>query len=71
MAVKPIVIHPAEVLEQKTERVETFDKKLKKLLDDMYDTMLELDGVGLAAPQIGISKRIAVVDIGEEPGRID
>ena len=54
MAVKPIVIHPAEVLEQKTERVETFDKKLKKLLDDMYDTMLELDGVGLAAPQIGI-----------------
>lgn len=56
MAVKPIVIHPAEVLEQKTERVDTFDKKLKKLLDDMYDTMLELDGVGLAAPQIGISK---------------
>lgn len=56
MAVKPIVIHPAEVLEQKTKRVETFDKKLKKLLDDMYDTMLELDGVGLAAPQIGISK---------------
>ena len=37
----------------------------------MYDTMLELDGVGLAAPQIGISKRIAVVDIGEDSGRID
>lgn len=71
MAIKPIVLHPADVLEQQTELVDTFDKKLKKLLDDMYDTMLELDGVGLAAPQIGISKRIAVVDIGEDSGRID
>ncbi|MFJ5963440.1 peptide deformylase [Bacillus sp. NPDC093026] len=71
MAVKPIVIHPAEVLETKTKAVDCFDKKLTKLLDDMYDTMLELDGVGLAAPQIGISKRVAVVDTGEESGRIN
>ncbi|MCY8856725.1 peptide deformylase [Bacillus atrophaeus] len=71
MAVKPIVTHPAEVLETPAEPVTVFDKKLKKLLDDMYDTMLEMDGVGLAAPQIGILKRAAVVDIGEESGRID
>ncbi|MGA3855021.1 peptide deformylase, partial [Bacillus pumilus] len=49
MAVKPIVMHPAEVLEQKAEHVDKFDTQLKKLLDTMYDTMLELDGVGLAA----------------------
>ncbi|MCY8103832.1 peptide deformylase [Bacillus mojavensis] len=71
MAVKKVVTHPAEVLETPAETVTVFDKKLKKLLDDMYDTMLEMDGVGLAAPQIGILKRAAVVDIGEESGRID
>ncbi|MCR6596672.1 peptide deformylase [Bacillus halotolerans] len=71
MAVKKVVTHPAEVLETPAETVTVFDKKLKKLLDDMYDTMLEMDGVGLAAPQIGILKRAAVVDIGDESGRID
>ncbi|WP_339181418.1 peptide deformylase [Bacillus sp. FSL R5-0560] len=71
MAVKKVVTHPAEVLETPAETVTVFDKKLKKLLDDMYDTMLEMDGVGLAAPQIGTLKRAAVVDIGEESGRID
>lgn len=53
---KKIVTHLAEVLETPAEEVTVFDKKLKKLLDDMYDTMLEMDGVGLAAPQIGILK---------------
>ncbi|WP_416722989.1 peptide deformylase [Bacillus stercoris] len=71
MAVKKVVTHPAKVLETPTESVTVFDKKLRKLLDDMYDTMLEMDGVGLAAPQIGILKRVAVVDIGDDRGRID
>lgn len=71
MAVKPIVTYPADVLETPAEPVAAFDKSLKKLLDNMYDTMLELDGVGLAAPQIGVSKRAAVVDIGDETGRIE
>ncbi|AMA52262.1 MULTISPECIES: peptide deformylase [Bacillus] len=71
MAVKKVVTHPAEVLETPAETVTVFDKKVKKLLDDMYDTMLEMDGVGLAAPQIGILKRVAVVDIGDDSGRID
>ncbi|TDO10861.1 peptide deformylase [Bacillus subtilis] len=71
MAVKKVVTHPAEVLETPAETVTVFDKKVKKLLDDMYDTMLEMDGVGLAAPQIGILKRVAVVDIGDDSDRID
>ena len=46
-----------------------FDEKLAILLDDMYDTMKSKDGVGLAAPQVGILKRAVVIDIGE--GRIE
>lgn len=48
-----------------------FDKKLGKLLNDMYDTMIEFDGVGLAAPQIGLSRQIAIVDIDDEFGTIE
>ena len=71
LAVRKIVMYPAEVLEQECENVTEFDKKLGKLLDDMYDTMIEFDGVGLAAPQIGIKKQIAIVDIGDESGTIE
>ena len=46
--------------------VETFDGKLHKLLDDMADTLFEANGVGLAAPQIGILRRVVIVDTGEE-----
>jgi peptide deformylase len=48
-----------------------FDRKLAKILDDMYDTMIEYDGVGLAAPQIGLDARIAIVDIDDELGTIE
>lgn len=71
MSVKPIVTHPAEVLEQPCEKVTVFDLKLSKLLNDMYDTMLEADGVGLAAPQIGLAKQIAIVDIDDHHGTIE
>lgn len=71
MAVKPIVMYPAEVLEMPCEKVTVFDKKLSKLLTDMYDTMIENDGVGLAAPQIGLSKQIAIVDIDDHHGTIE
>lgn len=71
MAIRKIVMYPAEVLEKKCRPVEKFDKKLIKLLDDMYDTMIEYDGVGLAAPQIGIDERIAIVDIDNELGTIE
>ncbi len=51
------------VLEKPAAPVTTFDDELKKLVDDMFESMYEAHGVGLAAPQIGISKRIAVVDV--------
>lgn len=71
MAIRKIVTYPAEVLEKKCRPVVKFDRKLAKLLDDMYDTMIEYDGVGLAAPQIGIDERIAIVDIDDESGTIE
>ncbi|KLV28250.1 peptide deformylase [Niallia circulans] len=71
MAVKQIVMYPDPVLETPCAEVTVFDKKLAKLLNDMYDTMIEFDGVGLAAPQIGISKRIAVVDIDDDMGTLE
>ncbi|OCA85497.1 peptide deformylase [Bacillus sp. FJAT-27225] len=71
MAIRKMVLHPAEILEQPCSKVENFDKKLKKLLDDMYETMIEYDGVGLAAPQIGKPIRVAIVDIDDEAGTIE
>lgn len=71
LALLEIVKHPADILEKKCQPVKNFDKKLKSLLNDMYETMLEADGVGLAAPQIGLDIQVAVVDTGEDVGRID
>ncbi|WP_417900600.1 peptide deformylase [Bacillus haimaensis] len=71
MAILKIVEYPAAVLEQKCEPVTTFDKRLIRLLNNMYDTMLEADGVGLAAPQIGIAKQIAIVETDEQAGKIE
>jgi peptide deformylase len=67
--VHPVVKWGNEVLEKRAEPVTTFDKELAKLLDDMFESMYAAQGVGLAAPQIGISRRIAVVDItfGKDP----
>jgi len=64
-------MYPAQVLEMACEKVQSFDRKLSKLLADMYDTMIENDGVGLAAPQIGLSKQIAIVDIDDHHGTIE
>lgn len=71
MAVLEIVKHPNEVLETPCERVINFDKKLVKLLKDMHETMLIADGVGLAAPQVDVSLQVAVVDIGDDTGKIE
>lgn len=53
----------APVLRQKCEEVTKFDGNLARILDDMYETMTEADGIGLAAPQIGIPARIIVIDV--------
>ena len=65
MAIRSIVTHPNEVLTQKCKEVHVFDEKLGKLLDDMYDTMIASDGIGLAAPQVGEAIQVAIVDLGE------
>ena len=59
----PIVKLGNPVLEKPSEKVTVFDEELKKLVDDMFESMYAARGVGLAAPQIGISRRIAVVDV--------
>ncbi len=59
----PIVKFGNPVLEKPAERVTVFDEELKKLAYDMFESMYAAHGVGLAAPQIGISRRIAVVDV--------
>lgn len=65
MALLDIVKNPSPLLTQRCKEVKQFDKKLAKLLDDMYETMVEADGVGLAAPQVGELLRVAIVDLGE------
>src|SRR5437660_1258251 len=59
----PIVKYGDPVLEKPAAPVTVFDDELRKLIDDMFESMYAAHGVGLAAPQIGISKRIAVVDV--------
>ena len=59
----PIVKFGDPVLEAKAAPVTEFDADLRKLLDDMFESMYAAHGVGLAAPQIGISRRIAVIDV--------
>jgi peptide deformylase len=59
----PIVKFGDPVLEKRAEPVTLFDDDLRKLVEDMFESMYAAHGVGLAAPQIGISKRLAVIDI--------
>ena len=61
MAIRQIFKNDAECLYKKCRPVERFDKKLSDLIDDMADTMYKADGVGLAAPQVGILRRVCVV----------
>jgi len=65
----PIVKYGMRVLEAAAEPVAVFDGDLQKLVADMFETMYAANGVGLAAPQIGISKRLCVIDVtsGEKP----
>ena len=57
---------PDEVLKQPAKKISRFDSATRKLAQDMLDTMYENDGVGLAAPQVGISKRIMVIDTSDK-----
>ena len=63
MAIKPIITEPNKILRQKSKEVDSVGKEEQKLMDDMLDTMYDANGIGLAAIQIGIPKRIIVMDI--------
>lgn len=63
MAIRKIIHLPDPRLRQATALITTFDDELQTLIEDMFDTMYDANGVGLAAPQIGISLRISVVDV--------
>lgn len=66
MTVRKLVIYPDARLKEQCDDVTTFDAELHNLLDDMLETMIAAVGVGLAAPQIGIQKRVTVIDVSEE-----
>lgn len=66
MALRRIVLRGDDVLLKKSREVLSFDKRLHTLLDDMTETLKEASGVGLAAPQVGVLRRVVVVDTGEK-----
>ncbi len=63
MTIHTIIYLPDPRLRLKSSKIEQFDDKLQILIDDMFDTMYDAKGVGLAAPQIGINLRLSVIDI--------
>ncbi|WP_294156436.1 peptide deformylase [uncultured Clostridium sp.] len=67
MALRNIRKYGDDVLRKKCREVEEIDKRTLTLIKDMFETMYDADGVGLAAPQVGILKRLFVIDIGEGP----
>lgn len=71
MAIREILRFGDERLREHCSEVTAFNEELWELLDDMYETMLEADGIGLAAPQVGVAKRVVVIDIGDETGKLE
>lgn len=63
--IREVVKHPAKVLTEKCQEVTVINEEIISLLDDMYDTMVAHDGVGIAAPQVNVPLRIAIVELGE------
>lgn len=66
MAIREIVLTPDPVLRRKARKVTAFDKDFQTLVDDMIETLREAPGVGLAAPQVGISERLIVIEYGDD-----
>ncbi len=67
MAIRQIRVEGDEILNKKCRVVKEITPRLEELIEDMLETMHDADGVGLAAPQVGVLRRIAVVDVGEGP----
>lgn len=69
MALLPILHHPDPRLRQKAKPVERFDAALQRLIDDMFETMYDAPGVGLAATQVGVALRVAVMDCSRDENK--
>ncbi|WP_019851054.1 peptide deformylase [Desulfitobacterium sp. PCE1] len=67
MAIYQVVEIGSEVLREKAVPVKEITPNIEKLLDNMLETLYDANGVGLAAPQVGVSKRVVVIDVGEGP----
>ena len=67
MALRNIRTEGDEVLTRKCREVKEMTPRLKELVNDMLETMYDAEGVGLAAPQVGVLRRIVVIDVGEGP----
>ena len=65
MAIRNIITKENPLLRKKSRKVEDFDARLATLIDDMIDTMYKAEGVGLAAVQVGILRRVVVIDCGD------
>ena len=70
MAIRNLRYEGDEILSKKSREIETIDEKLQTLIDDMIDTMHKYNGVGLAAVQVGILKRVFVIDLYDDKGPI-
>lgn len=67
MAIRNVRLEGDPILRKKSKEVQEITPKIRVLIDDMLETMYEKDGVGLAAPQVGILKQIVVIDVGDGP----
>ena len=67
MAIRKIRLDSDPILRKKSRDIDEVNDRIQVLLDDMIETMYELDGVGLAAPQVGVLRRAVVIDIGDGP----
>ena len=66
MSIRKIITIPDPILRQISEPVKSFDKEIKKLSEDMLETMYEAPGIGLAAVQVGVLKRVIVIDLSKK-----
>lgn len=71
MALREIVMFGEDILRKKCREVTKFDEKLASLLDDMAQTLQNADGVGLAAPQVGILRRVCIIDVRDGNGLVE
>ncbi len=67
MAVLPLRVTPDPILRQRAKRVRAIDAYIRKLAEDMIESMHEYNGVGIAAPQVGVSLRVIVIEVPDEP----